>query len=131
MLEELLATALLVAGAVGSFGVACKVVKDWKGCSEEEAAQKIRDFVNGMVPLAYAGILSSGVAYTLQVLGQKNTDPTVASLILSLESVVSVLAGWMILDQALTGRELAGCGLVFCAVVLVQLPGKRQIHSSL
>ena len=91
----------------------------------------IRDFVNGMVPLAYAGILSSGVAYTLQVLGQKNTDPTVASLILSLESVVSVLAGWMILDQALTGRELAGCGLVFCAVVLVQLPGKRQIHSSL
>ena len=54
MLEELLATALLVAGAVGSFGVACKVVKDWKGCSEEEAAQKIRDFVNGKtaVPLS-------------------------------------------------------------------------------
>nr|WP_321153137.1 DMT family transporter [uncultured Acetatifactor sp.] len=84
----------------------------------------IGDFVNGIVPLAYAGILSSGVAYTLQVVGQRDTDPTVASLILSLESVVSVLAGWVVLRQALTGRELAGCGLVFCAVILVQLPGK-------
>lgn len=86
----------------------------------------IRDFLSGIIPLAYAGILSSGVAYTLQVLGQKDTDPAVASLILSLESVVSVLAGWVILDQALTGRELAGCGLVFCAVILVQIPGKRH-----
>ena len=85
---------------------------------------EIGDFVNGIVPLAYAGILSSGVAYTLQVVGQRDTDPTVASLILSLESVVSVLAGWVVLRQALTGRELAGCGLVFCAVILVQLPGK-------
>ncbi len=84
----------------------------------------IRDFVNGIVPLAYAGILSCGVAYTLQVVGQRDTDPTVASLILSLESVVSVLAGWVILHQALTGRELTGCVLVFCAVILVQLPGK-------
>lgn len=86
----------------------------------------IGDFLNGILPLAYAGILSSGVAYTLQVLGQKDTDPTVASLVLSLESVVSVLAGWAVLGQALTGRELAGCGLVFCAVILVQLPGKRE-----
>lgn len=85
----------------------------------------IGDFVEGIVPLAYAGILSSGVAYTLQVLGQKKTDPAVASLILSLESVVSVLAGWVVLNQALTGRELAGCALVFGAVILVQLPGKR------
>ena len=85
----------------------------------------IGDFAEGIVPLAYAGILSSGVAYTLQVLGQKKTDPAVASLILSLESVVSVLAGWVVLNQALTGRELAGCALVFGAVILVQLPGKR------
>ena len=83
---------------------------------------KLSDFIAGIVPLAYAGILSSGVAYTLQVIGQKNMDPTIASLILSLESVVSMLAGWVILGQALTGRELAGCGLVFCAVILVQLP---------
>lgn len=85
----------------------------------------MRDFVRGIVPLAYAGILSSGVAYTLQVLGQKNTDPTIASLILSLESTVSVLAGWAILGQKMTGRELLGCAVVFCAVILVQLPGRK------
>ena len=84
----------------------------------------IGGFVNGIFPLAYAGILSCGVAYTLQVLGQKGTDPAMASLILSLESTVSALAGWGVLGQALTGRELAGCALVFCAVILVQLPGK-------
>ena len=86
----------------------------------------IRDFADGIIPLAYAGILSCGVAYTLQVLGQKGTDPTIASLILSLESTVSVLAGWVVLKQALTGRELAGCALVLCAVILVQLPGRKQ-----
>ena len=79
-------------------------------------------------PVLYVGVFSSGVAYTLQVMGQKDTEPTVAALLLSLESVVSVLAGWVILDQALTGRELGGCALVFCAVILVQLPrmGKRS-----
>lgn len=82
----------------------------------------IQDFINGFAPLAYAGILSCGVAYTLQVLGQKDTDPAIASLILSLESAISVLAGWVILNQALTGRELTGCIFVFCAVILVQLP---------
>ena len=82
------------------------------------------DFISGIIPLAYAGILSSGVAYTLQVLGQKKTDPAVASMILSMESVVSVLAGWVVLKQVLTGREIAGCVLVFGAVILVQLPGK-------
>ncbi len=87
------------------------------------------DFVNGIIPLAYAGILSCGVAYTLQVLGQKGTDPAIASLILSLESTVSVLAGWIILNQTLTGRELTGCILVFCAVILVQLPDKKALPS--
>lgn len=82
----------------------------------------IGGFIAGIIPLAYAGIMSSGVAYTLQIIGQKNMDPTIASLILSLESVVSMLAGWVLLGQALSGRELAGCGLVFLAVILVQLP---------
>lgn len=86
----------------------------------------LKNFIDGIIPLAYAGILSSGVAYTLQVIGQKGMDPTVASLILSLESVVSMLAGWVILGQALTGRELMGCLLVFCAVILVQLPEKKS-----
>lgn len=86
----------------------------------------LQSLIDGIVPLAYAGVLSSGVGYTLQVIGQKDMDPTVASLILSMESVFSALAGWVILHQKLSGRELLGCGLVFTAVILVQLPKKRH-----
>lgn len=75
----------------------------------------------GMVPVLYAGVMSCGVAYTLQIIGQRELEPAVASLILSMESVVSVLAGWMLLGQSLSVRELAGCALVFAAVILVQL----------
>lgn len=78
------------------------------------------------MPLVYAGVLSCGVAYTLQVVAQKNTDPAVASLILSLESVFSVFAGWVILGERLSARELFGCVLVFAAVILAQLPEKRK-----
>lgn len=74
------------------------------------------------MPILYAGVLSSGVAYTLQIVGQKGMNPTVASLILCLESVISALAGWMILDEALTPRELFGCLLMFAAIVLAQVP---------
>ncbi len=88
---------------------------------------EISSFINGIVPLAYAGIMSCGVAYTLQIIGQKDLDPTVASLILSMESVVSMLAGWVILGQALSRKELLGCALVFGAVILVQLPDKKRI----
>lgn len=70
--------------------------------------------------------MSSGVGYTLQVVAQKNLDPTIASLVMSLESVISVLAGWLFLHQVLTGRELLGCVLVFGAVILVQLPEKKK-----
>lgn len=76
-------------------------------------------------PIAYAGIMSCGVGYTLQIVAQKNTDPTVASLLLSLESVFSVLAGWVILGETLSPRELFGCALGFAAVILAQLPEKR------
>ena len=76
-------------------------------------------------PIAYAGIMSCGVGYTLQIVAQKNTDPTVASLLLSLESVFSVLAGWVILGETLSPRELFGCSLVFAAVILAQLPERR------
>ena len=86
---------------------------------------QIGEILAAWMPLAYAGVLSCGVAYTLQVIAQKNTDPTVASLILSLESVFSVLAGWVILGEHLSGRELFGCALVFAAVLLAQLPGKK------
>ncbi len=73
-------------------------------------------------PLLYAGVLSCGVAYTFQILGQKNFNPTIASLIMSLESVISALSGWIILGQSLSRRELSGCVLIFAAVILAQLP---------
>ena len=78
------------------------------------------------MPLLYAGVMSCGVAYTLQIIAQKNVDPTVASLLLSLESVFSVLAGWMILHQSLSIRELFGCVLMFGAIILAQLPEKKH-----
>ena len=74
------------------------------------------------LPLLYAGVLSSGVAYTLQIVGQRSTDPTVAPLVMSLESVFAGLGGWAILGERMSLRELAGCGLVFAAVVLAQMP---------
>ena len=77
-------------------------------------------------PILYAGILSNGGAYTLQIVGQKGMNPTVASLILSLESVISVLAGLLILGQKLSERELIGCALMFIAIILAQLPKKEK-----
>ena len=77
-------------------------------------------------PVLYAGVMSCGVAYTLQIIAQKNADPTVASLLLSLESVFSVLAGWVLLGQGLSLKEMFGCVLIFCAIILAQLPEKKM-----
>ncbi len=77
-------------------------------------------------PVLYAGFLSCGVAYTFQIIAQQDMDPTVASLIMSMESVFSLLAGWVILGQGLSPREGAGCAMVFAAVLLAQLPEKRK-----
>lgn len=84
--------------------------------------------LSAWLPILYAGVLSSGVGYTLQIIAQKNVPPTLASLVMSLESVFSVLAGWAILHQSLSARELIGCALVFCAILLAQLPapGKKN-----
>lgn len=84
--------------------------------------------VSAAVPILYCGIVSGGIGYTLQIVGQKYTDPTVASLLMSLESVFAVLAGSLLLKERMSPRELAGCIIMFAAVILVQipLPGKRQ-----
>ena len=71
------------------------------------------------------------MAYTLQVVAQKNTDPTVASLLLSLESVFSVITGWIVLGEHLSRREMFGCALVFTAVILAQLPSGRETERDL
>ncbi len=78
------------------------------------------------MPILYAGVLSSGVAYTLQIVGQKGVNPTIASLVLSLESVISALAGWVILHQNMSGREVLGCVLMFAAIILAQLPDRKK-----
>ena len=81
----------------------------------------------GWGPLLYCGVLSCGVAYTFQILGQKDLHPTVASLLMSLESAFAVLGGWLILKEKLSSRELLGCGLMLAAVLLVQLaPAKKE-----
>lgn len=77
---------------------------------------------NAWIPILYAGVMSCGVAYTLQIIGQNGLNPTIASLLMSLESVFSVLAGWIILGQKLTPREILGCVIIFAAIVLAQLP---------
>lgn len=88
--------------------------------------------ISGIIPVLYAGVLSCGVGYTLQIIGQKGVDPTAAALILSLESVVATISGFsaykigfLKTDQTMTMRQIAGCAVVFAAVILVQLPWDR------
>lgn len=78
------------------------------------------------LPLGYAGVLSMGVAYTLQIVGQKRVAPSAAALLMSLESVFAALFGWLLLHETMTGAEELGCVLVFAAVVISQLPEKKE-----
>lgn len=78
------------------------------------------------LPLGYAGVLSMGVAYTLQIVGQKRVTPSAAALLMSLESVFAALFGWLLLHETMTKAELLGCVLVFAAVVISQLPEKKK-----
>ncbi len=82
--------------------------------------------VDGWLPLLYAGLLSSGVAYTLQVVAQKHTHPTTASVLMSLESVFAVLAGWVLMGERLSTWEMSGCVVMFAAVILAQLPSPKK-----
>lgn len=86
--------------------------------TENVTAEGIRE---ALIPILYAGIMSGAIGYTLQVLGQRDTDPTVASLLMCLEAVFAVLTGVIILGEKMTAREAAGCVLMFIAVILAQL----------
>lgn len=92
-------------------------------CFESPAPEVVRQC---LWPLLYVGVFSSGVAYTLQILAQKGSNPTVVSLLLSLESVFAVLAAAVFLGEVLSPREYAGCAIMLAAVLLAQLPGKRK-----
>lgn len=87
---------------------------------------RMAEILTAWQPILYAGIMSCGVAYTLQIVGQKGMNPTVASLILSLESVISVLAGMVLLSQKMSQWEILGCALMFIAIVLAQLPQREK-----
>ena len=84
--------------------------------------------VSAAVPIIYCGVVSGGIGYTLQIVAQKYTDPTVASLLMSLESVFAVIAGAVLLGEQMSSRELLGCVIMFAAIILVQvpLPGGRK-----
>ena len=112
--------------AVGGLYLLC--MKNGFGGIEASAAAllfenpTLAEFGANWLPLAYCGVMSSGVAYTLQILGQRDVNPAIASLIMCLESVFSALGGWLLLHQSLSMREVFGCTLIFAAVVLAQLP---------
>ncbi len=111
---ELSFVQFLTTGILGTIVAACQGSLTLSGVS-----------AGALASLAYAGIFSSGIAYTLQILGQKGADPSIASLIMSLESVISAVSGFLFLHQTLSARELAGCVLMAGAIVLVQLPQGR------
>lgn len=87
---------------------------------------QLADIKAAWMPLLYAGVLSCGVGYTLQIIGQKDLNPIIASLIMSLESVISAIAGWVILGERLSVREISGCALMFTAIIITQLPERRK-----
>ena len=78
-----------------------------------------------VLPISYAGVLSLGVAYSLQIIGQRHVEPTTASLFMSLESVFAALSGWLLLNEQMTPRELTGCLLIFLSVIISQIPAKK------
>lgn len=84
------------------------------------------DLIDCALPLAYAGCLSMGVAYSLQIIGQQKVDSVPAAIIMSLESVFAALAGWLLLNERMSPRELTGCALLFTAVILSQIPARKK-----
>ncbi len=86
----------------------------------------ISDVMHSMGAIAYAGILSTGIAFSLQIVGQKDLAPTPAAIIMSMESVVAVICGTLILKETMTIWELSGCGLMFIAVIISQLPDQKN-----
>ena len=86
----------------------------------------LAQIIAGAGAILFSGVLSSGAAYTLQIVAQRDADPTAASLILSLEAVFAALTGFLILHQSLSLRELGGCVLMFAAIILAQLPERKK-----
>ena len=100
----------------------CGIISAVLGIIFELGAIVPSNILSAAPQILYLGIMSSGVAYTLQIVGQKYAEPAVASISMSLESVFAALGGWIISGNVLSSRELLGCGLVFVAIIVAQLP---------
>ena len=100
----------------GALGIICMFIFE---------NQDLRNLIACWLPILYAGVLSCGVAYTLQVVAQADADPTAASLILCLESVFAVISGAILLHESMSPRELMGCAVIFVAVIISNLPEKK------
>lgn len=111
---ELSCVQFLVVSVISAVGMLATETPSWEG------------LVACAIPLLYVGVLSSGVGYTLQILAQKGSNPTVVSLLMSLESVFATVFGAIILHEAMSGREYFGCVLMLIAVVLAQLPDRKH-----
>ena len=112
-----------IALSCGQFAVTAVVSLIVAACTEMDCWGNI---IGSIWPIVYVGVFSSGVAYTLQIVAQKGSNPTVVSLLLSLESVFAVICGALFLHERLSLRELAGCALIMVAVILTQLPQKTS-----
>lgn len=118
----------LVSGFISFWPMLFFEVKPW--AQDVTVWLQLFGTLEAWLPVLYAGILSNGVAYTFQCIGQTGINPTLASLVMSLESVFSVLAGWIFLGQSLTTREKLGCVIIFGALILAQLPEKQKVHDT-
>lgn len=88
----------------------------------------LSDILACWLPICYTGMISSGVGYTLQIVAQRDTNPTLASIAMSMESVFAVLFGWLLMNEAMGLREIIGCVLMFSAIILAQLPERKTVH---
>lgn len=85
----------------------------------------VSDILACTLPILYSGVMSCGVAYTLQIIGQKDTDPTIASILMSFESVFAAISGWVLLSEAMTIFEILGCVLMFAAIIIAQVSPEK------
>lgn len=86
----------------------------------------MNNIMQAAIPILYAGIMSCGGAFTFQIIGQKYTEPTIASMLLCLESVFSVVFSFIILGERMTAVEYIGCAVMFTAIIIAQLPAKKK-----
>lgn len=111
--------------------VVCGILSGILAICFEIPQLSIEKLIAAAAPVIYLGVVSSGMGYTLQIIGQRYAEPAVASIVMSLESVFAALGGWLISGNSLSASEFSGCGLVFAAIIIAQLPSFFKKSSKL